>query len=821
MISCFLCNYEAQCLNHLFIHFNIYHDLKSIEKLNCPLEGCLRIFNKVDTYKRHLKQHEFYSNPNMNLKKNNTSHFLQQTTDYEESLNNESIEEQHFSIPLADDLTQIRSNALSMICKWYSDTVIPRNKINILINDVQDFIDLIVSVFSSKINICINKCNDNNVKDELSVILGEMKILSAPFENMKTEYKRFETLEKLDVLIHPKETVIGHRLGDKLVNGRVIVEPTDVKICSISLRDILKKNLEHSNLLDIILKYTENMKSSKLIYNFMQSQLWKEKCANNSNISNKLVFPLFLYFDDFEVNNPLGTHAGSQKLGAIYVSLACLPPELSSSLDQIFLVSLFKTNDKKYFGNSVIFKDLISELNYLENTGISVTHNNKVQQIFFSLGLIIGDNLGLHSVLGFTESFVSRYPCRFCKTIKNECHLQTKEVNGNLRNSINYVNDLEINDVLLTGVKESCVWNEISSFHVTENYCVDIMHDMLEGVCNYDIGLMLKIMIFDFKYFTIDTLNNRIELFDYGSVDIRNRPTLIASETLKGKGNKLKMSASEMLCFVKNLGLIIGDLIPLDSEIWSIYIILDKILNIILSKWIQFEDTILLENLITEHHILYLKIFRVNLKPKHHHMVHYPLIIKKSGPLSLFWAMRFEGKHRELKTTAQSITSRKNIPKTLCLKQQLRLAYRLLSTKTDYYTIHTEIGPIIKLSSIDAELYNTYLGNFDLNIVCCVSWVKIKGILYNTKNMSVIINVCDGNNMLPVFGLIKCIFIKENESFIIYNLFNTIHYDEHFGAFNVILTSELNCVKLNELDNSFPVHHISISNGTIFIKMYA
>ncbi|KAF0693247.1 Uncharacterized protein FWK35_00033783, partial [Aphis craccivora] len=59
-----------------------------------------------------------------------------------------------------------------------------------------------------------------------------------------------------------------------------------------------------------------------------------------------------------------------------------------------------------------------SELNYLENTGISVTHNNKVQQIFFSLGLIIGDNLGLHSVLGFTESFVSRYPCRFCKTIK-------------------------------------------------------------------------------------------------------------------------------------------------------------------------------------------------------------------------------------------------------------------------------------------------------------------------------------------------------------------------------------------------------------------
>ncbi|KAF0749044.1 C2H2-type domain-containing protein [Aphis craccivora] len=59
----------------------------------------------------------------------------------------------------------------------------------------------------------------------------------------------------------------------------------------------------------------------------------------------------------------------------------------------------------------------------------------------------------------------------------------------------------------------------------------------------------------------------------------------------------------------------------------------------------------------------------------------------------------------------------------------------------------------------------------------------------------------------------------ENESFIFYNLFNTIHYDEHFGAFNVILTSKLKFVKLNELDNSFPVHHISISDGTIFIKI--
>jgi len=70
------------------------------------------------------------------------------------------------------------------------------------------------------------------------------------------------------------------------------------------------------------------------------------------------------------------------------------------------------------------------------------------------------------------------------------------------------------------------VFNEFSSFHLTENYAVDIMHDLLDGVCKYDIGLMLNQMIFSFKYFTLKTLNDRIKSFNYGTIDIRSRPPL-------------------------------------------------------------------------------------------------------------------------------------------------------------------------------------------------------------------------------------------------------------------------------------------------------
>lgn len=41
-------------------------------------------------------------------------------------------------------------------------------------------------------------------------------------------------------------------------------------------------------------------------------------------------------------------------------------------------------------------------------------------RIYFALGLLLGDNLGLNGILGFVESFNAYYSCRLCKAFKNE-----------------------------------------------------------------------------------------------------------------------------------------------------------------------------------------------------------------------------------------------------------------------------------------------------------------------------------------------------------------------------------------------------------------
>lgn len=47
-----------------------------------------------------------------------------------------------------------------------------------------------------------------------------------------------------------------------------------------------------------------------IICSYLQSKSLKEKC---SKYPNGLVIPLFIYFDDYETNNALGSHAGKKK----------------------------------------------------------------------------------------------------------------------------------------------------------------------------------------------------------------------------------------------------------------------------------------------------------------------------------------------------------------------------------------------------------------------------------------------------------------------------------------------------------------------------
>ena len=102
----------------------------------------------------------------------------------------------------------------------------------------------------------------------------------------------------------------------------------------------------------------------------------------------KVVLPLLSYFDDFECGNPLASHAGEEKFGGIYVSVACLPPHMISSSKNIFLSTLVHTKYLKIFGNAAIFKKLINDLNDLSQNGITIKVNGTNTKVYFECPLV-------------------------------------------------------------------------------------------------------------------------------------------------------------------------------------------------------------------------------------------------------------------------------------------------------------------------------------------------------------------------------------------------------------------------------------------------
>lgn len=190
------------------------------------------------------------------------------------------------------------------------------------------------------------------------------------------------------------------------------------------------------------------------------------------------------------------------------------------------------------------------------------------------------------------------------------------------------------------------------------------MHDILEGICQYDLGLILHQFIQVNKYFSLSELNNRIKGFNYGLN--KNVPPEILRNHIKNK--RVCMSASEMLCFVKHINLIINHLIPNDNALWSLLLQLRELIEILTSSKLYIYAEHILREKIGEYLNLLSCLFPGSLKPKHHFLIHYPRIFSISGPFWNISSLRFESKHREGKITSRVSINRINVCRTIATK---------------------------------------------------------------------------------------------------------------------------------------------------------
>lgn len=486
---CFKCERNFSTVKAYLYHLKHDHNIyKSNDFYQCIESNCFRTFSLLNSFRKHLK------NVHESIKKCEP----EKTNDFAPITNKDNAEDFGIAcssksnnffdgIPSPDikegnmdvRMKAHKNHVLDFVSKLYNNSLIPRNVVQ---NVIESVMNIFCCGFVLEIKNCLIErlCYLKESQENIKAFEKMFETFQSSLDEFSTEYKRIKYFKDAGKYIPPRKFVIGQRLERKFVNNSVVISPAIIAGQIIPLRKVLQSLFQRPDFFNLMkTHYKQLMEDTTTYSNFIQGELWKAQIKNSKS---DLIFPLFLYFDDYETGNPLGSHSGKNKLGAVYVSLASLPSELKASLSNIYLFALFHSQHRKTFGNESTFREIISELKYLEETGVKITVDTSNFTIFFKLALIIGDNLGLHTILGMTESFSSTFRCRFCKINKNDSSKTYTADISLLRTPQNYEDDLNLNDMQLTGVKEPCVWHRLADFHVTSNFSVDIMHDLLEEV---------------------------------------------------------------------------------------------------------------------------------------------------------------------------------------------------------------------------------------------------------------------------------------------------------------------------------------------------
>jgi len=365
-------------------------------------------------------------------------------------------------------------------------------------------------------------------------------------------------------------------LGSKSKDVFIMPLAFTVKII-IDLQNILELTLSNIQ---------QNLKSNDLT-NLAAGEVFKSIAKQ---FDPDIVVPFVLYLDNFQINNALGSHTFS--ICGCYINFPLMPKHSISKVQYIYHVAFIATDKLKKCRNENSVYHLVEEFKILES-GIIIRTKNGLQKVQFILSLIVGNNLAVNSILGYVQSFNSKRYCGVCSRTKPEMKIDSSENVESLRTEQSYYEDLQLNNFQESGLKQNWIFNELLSLKVINNFCFEIMHDIFEGVCKYDICHIL-ISLINKGIITLNEINSRKSLFPYGETSVK-------IEMNRLKTCNLKTSASETECLTHFLPLMIGDRVPHGNEEWELLLTLLDIIEFLLKSNYKKTEIETIRSLVQKH----------------------------------------------------------------------------------------------------------------------------------------------------------------------------------------------------------------------------
>lgn len=237
-------------------------------------------------------------------------------------------------------------------------------------------------------------------------------------------------------------------------------------------------------------------------------------------------------------------------------------------------------------------------------------------------------------------------------------------------------------------------------------------------------------------------------------------------------------------------------------------------MHIIFAHVIHVSQTVYLKHLVSDHHSHFRQTFpNARMINKHHHMVHYPTCIRKSGPLVTMQCLKYELKHGFSKRMAGVNCNFKNICMSVACKHQV-LQCAQWSCGKDGLRMDFECsgGSTVQISSLEGSATVTEELHCEEGAnVFLATQVALFGTNYKPK-LYLALSISDDGE--PQFGRISAILVFGNNAdsvkFVVRKC-QTVDFITHFHAYKVCdhTEKEFSVVMLKDLLDYLPLSGLS------------
>ena len=533
------------------------------------------------------------------------------------------------------------------------------------------------------------------------------------------------------------------------------------------------------------------------------------------------------YYDELEVVNPIGSYISKHKLGCLFFFLANVRPQFRSTYKAIHLVAVARSQDIKKYGIDDFLTPFVEDLKELYCDGVAVSVLGKDRTFYGGLLAFLADTLAAHELGGFkgSMSFALRI-CRSCMITSSQLKKCLVESECQLRNAETHFEQCD----LLTGplqehysttfgINRLSILEEVPGFSVVTGLPHDIMHDLFEGVVPYELKLFIRHCVCS-KYFTIETLNERINAYDFGN----NSPTVIDTRILNNPSMKIRQSASQMMSLSKEFPMLVADMIPEDDPNWYSFLVLLKICSIAVSPVCSYDTIAYLRVLVEEKLDLFIKLYSDHpVIPKQHYMLHYPSQIARLGPLIQSWNMRQESKLSFIKRVSRR-SNYKNVCLTVAKKHQFWLCHQMTSSP---HLLRPQLDQSSKvraclLNEEEDFLQREILGLMpDLALDTTVMhphWIHLQ----SSRLCHGVYVVLNYDVIKPVFGKVVDIALVGEIVILCVLEFYGQYFNSHYNAFEVTHQGVYKAVSIDTLFDHRPVcakHSFLVRDNSLYISL--